>query len=1641
MGQQAAKMDSSSGATNSPPRAEKAREEEPGPASSSSSPTPLESSVLATASLAGSTAPESTNTNEDAGLRPRNDAAAPAAPPSPPVMSAGASVGCGDAAGPAMVSAAGLVPPLAPPPAVAAADDAGLVDDIASHLGPLPLLLPQLPGAETDWHSVAAPVLAPPESSSSLSMLQRQEGPAFINLQARLTPPPAPKTPRDAVDVLVSCLNSCTSNAVLPDDHPLCAVVLGGMASTSSVDACAGVVRLLQHQAQTGLFSFPVVLAAVQAFERLWQRDRGRIAELGGYVALMSALHTCIVSTDVTFAGLAVLRTLAAHDAETRAHLRNSRCNEHVLGCSRVWDRHQDVYRLVFAVVEAMAADDESLVRLGQDGVVEALTRLFKGGNYPPSAETAEQGCRTLQVLARDYSLLRSMTKAGINDQLISSLSLYPQSRALQESGMAAMVHLAFTADNMRKLGKHGAVEVVVRSLQLYPYTTENRGLIEVALMLVRRLAMDQYNRRRLARQQAPQVVCHVMRESRADGKLQEWACAAISILALDDDMRDTLRACGAGEGVTNALANFDADRGLQNVAKLALRRLSSSPSTQADHRGRGLANRPRSADADAPRQPFAAQAVGPQPIAPPAPPGPVAPVLYSTVAASPPRRRPQPHLADADATKEDLLERRRQELHDALAGQYQHVHRLSQQAQTLYVEEKQESPPSLALSALSLLEAHRSPTIAPAVAQDTVEPEPTAEDKLQVGGQQRTQQSPPPPLSPPQEQQPQQQQLPSPPSPPQQQAQPLMEVLLEHITHLDKSTTQDPNPAQQPRPQPKLTFESSFVWVPHWHPTMPASLVDTRVVLEEVAKLPHDLSSAVPTHSPLITAVGLYAPPDAMRREVFKAATVLTMLLDSSIMPISVKCAALQCLIMAIDPACHPRYDQSLVLLAYHHDLIRILLRALMRHSSESAPQLAENLALCLLLVAGKEQPLADKVLLQIMTVDPAGGIVLGPRAAPAILLEPLRSAAKLSIKHRRAQHGLILLLSSWWWYEAARTATTGLPPHSITFFLHMLSPLIAAMRGFPTVDAMQAHACLLLTSLAAHSFFAEAMVKDSACAALADLFNSYRRNIAGTTPPSFHHGLDLLEALLKYTEALWEVGTAKALCELCLWVKDERLLERMAGAVIKLAGRPDDLRRMVLSAGAVEAVTTALHHLPTRRTWQLTAACWLNDAATTLAGDADGLAKLVAGGTTAAAVEQLERFLVPCDFSILQRSVGTLLLLTQQSPASGISSATRAALIQSGAVHLLLNVLSRSHTDPPLTRSTLTLLAVLGMDAIEAATRTPVPPDGRDIHQYLCELVTSPLRQHPTDRDTQHSAIALVWMLALQSPTNRGKLGGAGACEALLTATRTFPTDLPLLGNACGALSVLADEPANRLAMLKLRGMSAMCAVLQSFPHEAALQKNGLRTWLKLMSDEVSARLAAEARRKNMLDPREEACAPILAAMRAYTLDPDLQFMASWATWLLASCEDNGQARRLLGKGGAGEMVVMALRSFPDKRDLQYVGCGALLALGKPRQAPQDSKNTNDLSCPQLITAALGPLGCGWGAGDGGANEAQSFLWGPATGQLAGKDTADGEEVELQRRLARCGARAAVEDVSRAWAAEPEVKRMAEMALQVLH
>ncbi|KAG5191881.1 hypothetical protein JKP88DRAFT_294632 [Tribonema minus] len=257
--------------------------------------------------------------------------------------------------------------------------------------------------------------------------------------------------------------------------------------------------------------------------------------------------------------------------------------------------------------------------------------------------------------------------------------------------------------------------------------------------------------------------------------------------------------------------------------------------------------------------------------------------------------------------------------------------------------------------------------------------------------------------------------------------------------------------------------------------------------------------------------------------------------------------------------------------------------------------------------------------------------------------------------------------------------------------------------------------------------------------------------------------------------------------------------------------------------------------------------------------------------------------------------------------------------------------------------------------------------------------------MNHHADKADVQMHGTTALFYLALGSNRNRRALGEGGACEAVMSAVSTFPSDASWQFCAAGAIASLAALPSNVEVLVAGGACTFVLAVLQANPqsahttgmalsaagvlapqHEIDLTANGAceavmealnahvghcRIQLQGLSVLVVLAHAREARLKLVA---ADAGAAALRAMRAFPADPLLQFSAV-STVASLTMDSEAYAAQLAGIGGCA-LVIAALGTCLRTAEHQQT---ALLALAVLAASPAASRADAAAACAAAVAS----------------------------------------------------------------------------------
>jgi hypothetical protein len=157
------------------------------------------------------------------------------------------------------------------------------------------------------------------------------------------------------------------------------------------------------------------------------------------------------------------------------------------------------------------------------------------------------------------------------------------------------------------------------------------------------------------------------------------------------------------------------------------------------------------------------------------------------------------------------------------------------------------------------------------------------------------------------------------------------------------------------------------------------------------------------------------------------------------------------------------------------------------------------------------------------------------------------------------------------------------------------------------------------------------------------------------------------------------------------------------------------------------------------------------------------------------------------------------------------------------------------------------------------------------------------------------------------------------AAGVESILAAMSAHRGDADVQGNACTALSNLADATESRGGILQAGGIRHIIDALQTHPADAYVQAGGCGAlWSIAMNN--AARVAIS---------QAGGIRHVVQAMRHHPGDHYVQAEACGALWGLASNVDN---RNLIEQEGGIEIVVAAMKDHLLNEMVQRQACGVL-------------------------------------------------------------------------------------------------------------
>ena len=207
-------------------------------------------------------------------------------------------------------------------------------------------------------------------------------------------------------------------------------------------------------------------------------------------------------------------------------------------------------------------------------------------------------------------------------------------------------------------------------------------------------------------------------------------------------------------------------------------------------------------------------------------------------------------------------------------------------------------------------------------------------------------------------------------------------------------------------------------------------------------------------------------------------------------------------------------------------------------------------------------------------------------------------------------------------------------------------------------------------------------------------------------------------------------------------------------------------------------------------------------------------------------------------------------------------------------------------------------------------------------------CEGIVSAVQTFPSNEPIQEAICQLIALFVHDCATTGDfyEKVGEGGCKALLAILRAFPANVQVQRYVCMAVADLAQDDHYQCRLAELGACQAVIAALHAFPHDQRVQSQGCLALLNLACNHPG---------NQAMIGDLGGCEAVVAAIKAFPDDKGVQLDGSWAIEnLLYQCDDN---RRRVAEAAGGQALVGALARFPKSRRLQAHGCKAIALLAQ--------------------------------------------------------------------------------------------------------
>jgi hypothetical protein len=214
------------------------------------------------------------------------------------------------------------------------------------------------------------------------------------------------------------------------------------------------------------------------------------------------------------------------------------------------------------------------------------------------------------------------------------------------------------------------------------------------------------------------------------------------------------------------------------------------------------------------------------------------------------------------------------------------------------------------------------------------------------------------------------------------------------------------------------------------------------------------------------------------------------------------------------------------------------------------------------------------------------------------------------------------------------------------------------------------------------------------------------------------------------------------------------------------------------------------------------------------------------------------------------------------------------------------------------------------------------------------------------PSDARESQQLLKFLQAVTLNDPANLARLRVDGFCETLIRVWRSFRDDTSVLVGI-DLIALLAEDDALNVSLAKARAAELLVEAIKSSATNELIQERGWKAAYGLTLDNLVSRQQVGA---------AGGCAALTKSMRLYPQNERLQLAccAAAKAWL-----GDESFRTLLGDAGLGELLVKALKAFPESEDLLSTGTEVVTML-----ATDNAENAQRLgnvgACEILVARA---------------------------------------------------------------------------------